>query len=273
MESESLISITLSTKTGIDIYSSKVIDQYNFYLQTLKESGIDIIFRYDNGEQDIYNINDLLEYMNVSSDDNIHYFNELYGKEFNSSSKFKIFELIDIAYNQKYGYTIRDSPVFQKYNELFRKIKIIERQSSDIWKQLNPRSRTKIAQLPFSDKLDECYNLLVEPHKNDSKIIENLEFIISGYRKIVNEEKEENKKEEEEKKRQEEKELRRDLTIRKNQFGQFVYEKYNMVYDPLKKCIIGTSNKMGGVYPLDYPGVKLCNQLKLKYIVVNDQRQ
>lgn len=272
MQSESLVSVTLSTKSGIDIYSSKVIDQYNFYVQTLKESGIDIILRYNDGEQDVYNINDLLDCMNIVSDDHIHYFNELYGKEFNSSSKFKLFEMIETAYNQKYGYSIKDGPVFQKYNELFRKIKIIEKQSSDIWKQLNARSRTKIAQLPFSDKLDECYDLLKEPHKHSIKIVENLEYIIGGYRKVVNEEKDETKKDEEAKKIQEEKELRKDLTIRKNQFGQFVYEKYNLVYDPTTKCIIGTSNKMGGVYPLDYPGVKLCNQLKLKYTVINDQK-
>lgn len=273
MQSESLVSITLSTKTGIDIYSSKVIDQYNFYVQTLRESGIDIILRYNDGEQEVYNVNDLLDCMSVVTDDHIHYFFQLYGNEFNSSSKFKLFDMIESSYNQKYGYSIKDGPVFQKYNELFRKIKIIEKQTADIWKTLNARSRTKIAQYPFSDKLEECYEFLKEPHKHSDKIVTNLEYVITGYRKIVNEEKDENKKEEEDQKLLEEKELKNDMTIRKNNFGQFVLVKYNLVFDPIKKCIIGTSNKMGGVYPLDYPGVKLCNQLKLKYIVVNDQRQ
>lgn len=269
MESETLVSISIPTKYGIDIYSSKIIDQYNFYVQTLKESGIDVIIRYTNDEQDSFNINDLLESMNTTSDDHIHYFLELYGKELNST-KFKIFDMIEESYFEKYGHKIKDGPVFQKYNELFRKIQIIERQTSDIWKKLNARSRTKVAQFPFTDKISECYDLLKNPHQNDKSIVENLEYIMNGYRKIMLEEKDEEKIEEETKRLEEEAELKKDLIIRKNIFGQFVYEKYNLVFDPKEKCIIGTSNKMGGSYPLDLPGVKLCDKLKLKYKVIND---
>ena len=272
MESETLVNITVSTKYGVDVYSSKIIDQYNFYTQTLRESGIDIIFKYNDGEQDVFNINDLLDTMEPSSNDHTHYFLELYGRDFNSSSKFKIFDMIDEAYQTKYGYCIKDGPVFQKYNDLFRKIKIVERQMADIWKQFNARSRTKIAQHSYGDKIDECYNLLKEPHKNDKTIIENLENIMKGYRQIQLEEKAEKQKEDELKRKQEEAELKKDLTICKNKFGQYVYNKYNLVFCPKNKCIIGCANHVGGFYPLDINGVKLCEKLKLKYEVINDQK-
>lgn len=273
MESETLVSLSISTKYGINVYSSKIIDQYNFYTQTLRESGIDIILRYSNGEYEKFNINDLLDSMNTSSDDHTHYFIELYGREFNSSEKFKLFEMIESEYLSKYGYSIKDGPVFQKYNDLFRKIKIIERQTSDMWKVFSARSRTKIAQFPFGEKFDECYSLIQQPHNNEKQVIENLEYIISGYRKTQLEEKLEKEKEEEIRRKKEDLELKKNLTIRKNQFGQFIYDKYNLVFDPSDKCIIGMSNKMGGTYPLDLSGVQLCEKLKLKYKIVNDQRQ
>ena len=272
MESETLVSIAVSTKYGIDIYSSKLIDQYNFYTQTLRESGVDVVFKYNDGEQEVFNVNDLLDAMDESPSDCNHYFLELHGREFNSCDQYKIFDMIDEAYLSKYGHSVRDGPVFQKYNELFRKIKIVEKQTSDTWKQLNARSRTKIAQQPFVERLDTCYSLLKEPHKNDKLIVEQLEFIMSGYRTIQLEEKSEMEKEEEIRQKKEELERKKDLIIRKNAFGQFVYEKYNLVFDPVEKCVVGVSNMMGGAYPLDLSGVQLCQRLKLKYKVVNDQR-
>ena len=270
MESETLVSITLPTKYGIDVYSSKIIDQYNFYIETLKESGIDIVLRYNDGEVDIFNINDLLEAME-SSEDNTHYFLELYGRDFNSTN-FKVFDMINEAYTQKYGYSVRDGPVYQKYNELFRKIKIVEKQISEIWKNFNEKSRVKIAQNFLEEKMNECYKLLNEPYKNNNKIVENLEYIMNDYARVRNEENEEKRKEEEIKQRREDLNRKKDMMIQKNNFGQFVYTKYNLVFDPKEKCVIGVANKMGGTYPLDLSGVQLCERLKLKYKVVNDQR-
>lgn len=272
MESETLVSLSLTTKFNINIYSSKIIDQYYFYTQTLRESGVDVILKYNNGDQDVFNINDLLDCMSTSPTDHIHYFSELHGREFNSDDNFKIFDLIDEAYNDRFGFSIKDGPVFQKYNELFRKVKIVERQTSELWKQFTARSKTKVAQFPFGEKIDESYSLLQEPHKNEKQVVENLEFVMSGYRKIQLEEKEEKQKQDEIKKKKEEEDLRKHLTIKKNQFGQFVYDKYNLVFDPKEKCIVGVSNKMGGFYPLDYSGVQLCERLRLKYKIVNEQK-
>lgn len=281
MESETLVTISIPTKYGINIYSSRVIDQYNFYKQTLRESGVDIILRYNTTKEsddtfdnispdtECYNVNDLLDSMYDSSmDDQIHYHMEMYGKEFNSSDNFKIFKMIDDAYLEKYGHNIKDGPVFSKYNELFRKIKIVEKQSADIWKQLNARSRSLIAQFPFSEKFEECYDYLKSPHENDKKIVENLEYVLNGYRQVLVQEKDEKTQLAEDKRQKEAEELKNGLIIKKNQFGQFVYEKYNLVLDPKDKTIIGTSNKMGGVYPLDLPGVQLCQKLKFNYRII-----
>lgn len=271
MESETLVDIVISTKYGIDIWSSKIIDQYNFYTQTLRESGIDIVIKYNDGDVDIFNINDLLDVMNETPD-HTHYFLELYGREFNSCDKYKIFDMIEEAYKTKYGYTISEGPIFQKYNELFRKIKIVEKQLMDIWKQLNEKSRVVVSQYSFDKTIRECYDLILEPHKNESEIIESLESVMSGYRQVQMDEHMERQREMEMERLKEEMEMKKDLTIKKNKFGQFIYEKYNLVLDPKDKCIVGVSNKMGGFYPLDLSAVQLCQKLKLKYKVINDQR-
>lgn len=269
MNSEQLVYINLPTKKGINIYCSKIIDNLNFYKQTLKESGVELTISYDDDDVEIFNINDVLECMDVMNCEDIYYFNQIYGKEFNSS-KYKLFDIIDEEYFKKYGCKIQDGPVFQKYNELFRKIKIIEKQTNIIWKDSREKYRIELTQYNIEKELEKCYNLLEEPYTTEREILNILETLITNYRNVKNKQDIEKMKEEERKKLKEEQELKKDLTITKNKFGQFVYEKYNLVYDP-KMGIIGRSNLMGGYYPLDLDGVKLCEKLKLKYTIINNK--
>ena len=59
MDNEVLITVTIPTKYGT-IYSAKIIDQHNFYIQTLKEADIKIKFDYVNNDSEEISINDIV---------------------------------------------------------------------------------------------------------------------------------------------------------------------------------------------------------------------
>jgi hypothetical protein len=295
---DTLISIDIPTRHGINIYSSIKISQYEFYKQTLRGEELTIVLNYEktaetegdeektaetegdeektredeDDNSDTFLVDDLLDAISVFPDKHTLLFSELFGNEFNSSQKYRIFDMINESYHSKYGYDVLQSPVFKKYNELIRKTNIIERQTAEIYKTLNIKSKKKISELSLGDKIKKCHVLLLEPYKNDKEIVNLLEDVMGEYKSCLIEEKEEKQKEEIRMKKIEDDELKNDLIIRRNTFGQFIYVKYNLVFDPKEKCIIGVSNKMGGSYPLDLGGVQLCEKLMLKYKIVNEQR-
>ena len=265
--SETIVSVSIPTKYGLNIYSSKIIDNYNFYVQTLRNSGLIIQFKCDEEIIETLNINKILDLCenNTKNDELVYYYKELHGKRFNSTI-FSVFDIIEETYKTVNGFDIYDGPVFKKYNELFRKIKIIERQTSELWRKLNTMSRTKITDGGYLNNIQECNNLLEQdPFQNESMIITRLEEIIGKYRKCELEEKKEKEQKELDEKKKEEDELRKGLTIKKNRFGQYIYEKYNLVFDPVNRYVVGVSNGLGSHYELDIPHVRLCQKLKLNY--------
>jgi hypothetical protein len=259
MESETLVSVVLTTHSGIDIYSAHIIDQYSFYKQTLDEAQLAITILNDE-----YPYSKLL--FRVHEEDDLYHFRSLYGKEFDSSSNHQIFGLLEHEYQKRFGHKIIEGPVFSKYNELFRKTKIAEKQTTEIYKSLNARSKTKLAQ---SRSLDKIFSDLAEwlktPHQNETLIIKTIEDLLGSYLRVLHEEKDEDKERLKLAREGEDKKNQETLTIKKNNFGQFVYEKYNLIFDPKSRTIIGTANKMGGVYPLDRTGIDLCKKLKLQW--------
>lgn len=262
---DSLISISVPTEAGIDIYSSKIIKNTVFYIQTLKESGITIDIEYtDHKEQ--FDIDNLVGLFLIDElDDSISHFNELYNGEFNST-KFKIFDMIEKAYFDRYGFSIQNGPIFQKYHELHRKIAITEKSLSEMWRKFDAHSRSKIVQLRLGHIMDECNSFIFEPYQNEAIIIEKLENILKAYKKVMayqitvgagaidNEPK-----------REMDSESKKAMTIKKNKFGQFVYDKYNFVFDPKDKCITGISNGIGGIHPLDEDNIRLCMKIGINY--------
>ncbi|MDD4930641.1 MAG: hypothetical protein PHG66_00610 [Candidatus Colwellbacteria bacterium] len=261
----SLISISVPTEAGIDIYSSKIINDTVFYIQTLRESGITIDIEYtDRKEQ--FGIETLVGLFLIDDlGDSISNFNELYNGEFNST-RFKIFDMIEKSYFDKYGFSIQDGPVFQKYHELHRKIAITEKSLTEMWRKFDAPSRSKIVQLRLEYVMDECNKFVIDPYQNEGIIIEKLESILKAYKKVMayqstvgagvidNEPK-----------REMDIESKKAMTIKKNKYGQFVYDKYNFVFDPKNKCITGVSNGIGGVNPLTEENIRLCMKIGINY--------
>jgi len=263
---DSLISISVQTEVGISIYSSKIIKDSIFYIQTLKDSGINIVIEYgDRTEQlGIENVVSLFSFDN--SIESISHFNKLYNEEFNSTI-FKIFQMIEKAYIDKYGFSIYDSPVFLKYHELRRKIAITEKSLADMYKKFDLHSRSKIAHLHIGHIIDECNKYILDPFQNEAIIVKKLEYILNQYKKVASYQLMvgtgvcvvETKKEIDP-------ESKKSMTIKKNKYGQFVYDKYNFVFDPINKSITGVSDGIGGVVPLNEENIRLCVKIGLKYM-------
>ncbi len=263
MNEEQLVYLYLPTKFGINIYSAKVIDQYNFYIETLKIADISIELKYNNNDSETFHINDILNLLEIENNqDNTYHFTEVYKTDFNSNDRFRIFDMIEKAYKNKYNTEIKNGGLFSKYNELFRKIKTIEKHTQLIYQTLDMESKKIIQDKGYHKYLKNCLDKLSDPITNEKEIIDKLEEMISVYRRLQFEENQ-NKKEKD--KQFNDQKAKNDITIKKNKFGQFVYEKYNLVLDPSDKTIIGTANGMGGYYPLNCPNVELCKQLKLQY--------
>lgn len=266
----SLISITIPTELGIDIYSAKVIKNIPFYIQTIKEggSGIFIEIKYSNDKKELFDIESLSSLFIIEdSHESVEHFNELYNGEFNSSVSFKIFDLIDKAYFDRYGYTIVNSPLFKKYNELHRKFSITEKTLSDTWRKFDENSRVKITSFKIDILMDDCKSLLMDPYKNEYKIIESLEFALREYKKIMTLQNSGSVDETLSTPTTSTKTTNTSLTtsIKKNKFGQFVYDKYNLVFDPKDKCIIGTPNGSGSITSLTNDDIRLCNKIGIEY--------
>ena len=179
----SIISISIPTEYGIDIYSSKVIQTTMFYIQLLKSSDISITIEYSN-KKDIIKMGDLISLFTIDDNiDSISHFNALYNGQFNSS-KIKIFDLIDESYFKKNGFLPVDSPIIKKYYDLQRKISITEKSLDVLMKNFDNNSRVKISKLGLGTVTDECRKLLLDPIGNENKIIKNLELVLREYSKI-----------------------------------------------------------------------------------------
>jgi len=245
-----LLSISLPTKVQIDIYSAKIVRDAKFYIKLLNESPISIVINYSD-EEEIFSGQSLCGLLEVT-DDSVTSFRELYGEQFNST-RFKLFDLIDDAYSSQYGFSIYDSPVFLKYKELKLKIEIVEKTMSDMWRKFDDSKRREISGLNMS--IDDC-NILVfeDPIKNENDIITKLEDILRNYKRVICKNLDTSSTSK-----------TNPLTIKKNKFGQFVWDKYNFVFDPREKCIIGSTTGDGGVTPLSREDVDTCKKMGVKY--------
>lgn len=228
---DSLITISVPTEFGIDIYSAKIIPNYPLYIRLIRESNITIDVQYNNSP--IMFTNELIDLFIINDSTKTMHFKGLYDDEFNTSPKFKIFDHIESAYIKKCGHSIYDHPEFKKYYELIRKIAITEKSL------VVPSIKEK-----YLSQLTECKVLLFDPIKSETQIIEKLESILKGYKSSIS--------------KSHPLPIRERMTIKKNKYGQFVYDKYNFVYDPVGKSVIGVSDGSGGIYSLTEENCKWC---------------
>lgn len=267
----SLVSISIPTLVGIDIFSSKVIKDAMFYIQTLRDSGITIDIEYKScntleGDGDFvkeqFDIDTLIGLLSINNiGDSISYFNTLYNGEFNST-KFKIFDMIEKSYLDKYGFSVREGPLFQKYHELYTKIAITEKSLSEMKTKFDRLSQSKIIQLRLGSIMDECGKFIFSPCQNENIVIEKLNHILNQYKIVMDDQLNRGSKVFKKEINIEEKKA---MTIKKNKYGQFVYDKYNFVFDPKDKCIIGVSNGIGGVNPLNEENINICEKIGINY--------
>lgn len=239
-----IISISLPTSSEINIYSAKIVKNYTLFIKILKES--DITLKIQNEIVPIKNLLNL--FITDSNSENITYFKELYATEFNSS-KYKIFDIIEESYIEHYGFSIKENPTVQKHSELLQKINITEKSITDMWKKFDEESRVKITSIKAEIILEECNDLLNDPRKNENDIISKLEFVLREYKNMVEIQKES---------------LKKSLIIKKNSYGQFVYEKYNFILDPKEKVIIGVAEGFGKINILTKKDKEMCEKLGLK---------
>jgi len=57
------------------------------------------------------------------------------------------------------------------------------------------------------------------------------------------------------------------ITIQKNNYGNYVHEQTELVFDSLSKCVIGRQKKNGEIEPLTRDDISLCRQYKFRYFI------
>lgn len=254
---EALISISIPTDNGLCIYSAKIIESAHFYVHTIQESDFDVFITIDDERVPIKSSH-IVENMIIEDNlDKIACFRTLYGKEFHTC-KFNIFTLIDEGYQTKYGKKIEQAPIYQKYTLLLNKIISVERQIETILSTLNLQSRKKIEERGLKSVGKECRKLLVDPITNEKDIVSKMDTCLLSYRNLVVEQKEDIDNLENKLRQDAEQKEKDSMKILKNKFGQYVHQKYQMVFDPLHKEFVGIANGMGGMTSLTYPLIQLC---------------
>lgn len=261
---EALISISISTDNGLCIYSAKIVESAHFYVHTIQESDFDVILIIDDERVPIKS-SQIVENMVIEDNlDKIACFRTLYGKEFHTC-KFNIFGLLDEGYQTKYGKKIEQSSIYQKHTQLLSKIISVERQIETILSTLNLSSRKKIEERGLKSVGKECRKLLIDPISNEKDINTKMDACLLSYRNLVTEQKQDIDNLEEKLRNEAEQKEKDSMKILKNRFGQYVHQKYQMVFDPLTMEFIGIANGMGGMTSLTHPLIQLCKSKGWKF--------
>jgi hypothetical protein len=285
MTSRSLVTVHIHTKFGIDFYCAKVVENARAYVDTLREAGdasITLEYKYDETEEmDMFGISDIAEAMEIHSPEKTEMFMGVYGDEFNSSENYKIFDYIDASYIMEYGCAVSSSDNCGLYSNLYKILSEREDKLLKEYKSSDDTRRQKITDAGLLTKMRECRDILDSYRDKGATdrmeratraVITSLQSIpvtpptptpkhtpiatptpiaiSTPVATLVNPPPASEKSQ---------------ITVKKNQHGQYVYEKYNLVIDPNSKVIVGRPNGMGGTIPLDISMVELCKKLNLKY--------
>lgn len=186
---QQVVTLRLSTKYGIDIFSIKVIHHYNIYFNILSECDftIKLNYLYDEESFHIKDIINKIENTIVSKNKDVYF------TEMNSSLCNPLFTLIENAYKEKYHDTIENHPTFQKYHALCYKIKSAEKYTMSISKYFTVDMLHQLSLLNVCKFWDNVYEKVdtEQSHLIEESVIKSLEEIIGIYRNI---EKEHNEK-------------------------------------------------------------------------------
>jgi hypothetical protein len=185
-----IINIRVPTKYNIDIYSTISINNYNLYYKVLDESDFNIrLFYANDSDFQEFNIKTLLTFMNIITKPNKVIDYEI---NINSSNKHCIFELIDLAYIQKYNSKIYEHNIYKKYNDITNKIKNTQLHINNITKSFDSISLANINEYNINKMWEYIFDKL---NNEDCRIIEHIMYkklddIINIYNEVLNKQKE-----------------------------------------------------------------------------------
>lgn len=120
---EVLVKLQYTTKYGVQLYSSRVLRNYNLYKYlVLKHIPEQVYIDYSNEDCELVNLKELFEKSTFISDKcQIESFNnikDLMYKDINT--QYDLFTLIDNSYNDVFGHTVENDLSFSKYTYFFK---------------------------------------------------------------------------------------------------------------------------------------------------------
>ena len=276
----SLLTISFQTKIGLYIYSSKIIPCGLFYIKLLNECNKEGVIKIRKEKKEFKDILSLVVLNN--NEEEVGCFKKLYGNEFHSCKDIDLFNIIDSYYKKEKESSIFETPLYNKFYELYNKFMITDK----ILKlSIKPELVSSINSL-----LKECEKLLNSPIENESIILNKLQEVLTSCNKkninisqpqllykseiskvtpLIPMEPTLSKEEpivlKNHKVSLGETGVLNKKQLIRNNFGQFIYSAYNFIYDPLKKIVIGKSNLHGGIIPFDVFDYETCDKAGLKY--------
>jgi len=185
-----IIGIRVSTKYGIDIYSTCLINNYHLYQKVLDESNFNIRFNYTNEtDYEEFDIRHLLDLMKIITKPNKVLD---YDSDINSSVNHPIFSLIELNYEHKYNTKINEHSIYKKYNDITHKINQTKNHINIVAKSFDSISLNNLQDSNPHKIWEYIYDKL---NNDDPRIIEpilfkKLEEIITIYNDVLNKQKE-----------------------------------------------------------------------------------
>jgi hypothetical protein len=191
-----IVSLTLKTQFGVDVYSCAKIQNFSLYRKVLEESKFNVKleykgsdrFEYDDIEE--FEISDVVLQMKTvtksqQSVNDIH-------ETVNSSSSHPLFDIIEKAYEDTYKEKISDNLIFKKYATMKNTIKTAENHINSIGRQFDKISLNKLSQFTPATIWENVYYKLnnEDPRIIDVAVNKKLEEIIAVYNNISHEQKE-----------------------------------------------------------------------------------
>ena len=120
---EVLVKLQYTTKYGVQLYSSRIIKNYNLYKYlVLKHIPEQVYIDYSNEDCELVNLNELFEKSTVISDkcqiESYNNLKQLLYKDVNT--QYDLFTLIDNSYNDVFGHIVENDLSFSKYSYFFK---------------------------------------------------------------------------------------------------------------------------------------------------------
>lgn len=254
----SIITLAVPTQFGITLKQTKLIEHFEMYSSILKQNSKEYNIQLTD-DYNIYFSTDIFGNITIEKNlEKIKAFNSLYSKGVTTNSEVDVFETMEKEYMKQNGHSIYNSELFVKYNHLVSKLKIIEKQLLSIKTKHPPITRVK--QTIFNSieqMLSESYLSFVEilstnQQTCDKICTERIQSILKHIDEYVQYYNTDEK-----------------ISIRKNKYGYYIFDKHNYVYDSELKKVTGVfveKNFVPIVEKLSEHDVKVCKYMGVETV-------